>query len=158
MNVSSEKPPIWDRAQAAFDLDWDSGVVVTYGDTAYCKSGQLSPDLRVHEETHVMQQKVLGPERFFDKYLIDPSFRMQMETEAYQRQAAFIRRTIRDRNKVTRMIHHLATSMASMYGDMCTYQEAQRLLALAPAPMATAPKRTAPLPWYRRVLKRILPA
>lgn len=129
MTISTEKPAIYDRLEAAFGKGlWDQGVVITYGDTVHCKSGGMSLDLREHEATHIRQQAAYGRDAWWDRYLIDKDFRFSQELEAYQVQARYIRANIHNRKKQERALDWICTCMAEMYGGMVSYDEAKKLI------------------------------
>ena len=53
MKISHEKPPIYDRLVEAFGIDWNDGIVITYGDTLHTREGNNIPqDLVIHEKKH----------------------------------------------------------------------------------------------------------
>ncbi|WP_460918118.1 hypothetical protein, partial [Staphylococcus aureus] len=52
---SHDFPPNWEELVRVFGVKWGD-VVVTYGDTCYCKK-PLTPDLTIHESLHMEQQK-----------------------------------------------------------------------------------------------------
>jgi len=134
MKVKLTKPPNWKRLEEAFGVSWDSGVLVTYGDTIHTKSrGGVSPDLIIHEGVHVKQQESIGPEKWWERYIADPQFRLQQEMEAYTKQCNYIRVAFRnDPSKVLRLFNHIWRSMSDMYGGMITYQEAKNALPIEP--------------------------
>lgn len=55
MNIVNTPPPNYDEIKEHFpDADYEKGILFTYGDTCYCKN--ITPDLIIHEATHVRQQ------------------------------------------------------------------------------------------------------
>jgi hypothetical protein len=128
MKISTEKPPIYDKLAAKFPIDWDNGVIITYGDTVYCKSGTLSPDLEVHEAVHIEQQKNVGPDEWVDQFLNDRNFRMKQEVEAYRAQSEFIFKNIQNVYRRIELLDHLRRSLVKYYDLGITYQEASKLL------------------------------
>jgi hypothetical protein len=128
MKILTEKPKIYDRLNKEFGADWDKGVIITYGGNIYCKAGAVSPDLLVHEMVHVRQQEGWDADEYAEKYLNDKLFRYEKEVEAYKAQADWLRKNVRDRNKLNRILRHIWTAMSTMYGDMITFQEAQKLI------------------------------
>lgn len=124
MKISRETPPIFEVLQKQFGVSWDS-VVITYGDTVYCKDGELSPDLVEHEGVHVKQQAEMGVEKWWRMYLDDPRFRFSQELEAYRAQYKCLGKIIKDRNRLAIRLSRLASDLSgSMYGRVCTHQEA----------------------------------
>lgn len=81
--------------------------------------------------THVKQQKVMGPEAWWDKYFVDNKFRLDQEVEAYKNQLKFIYKVKKDRNFRFKALDTLARNLSSSaYGNMCKYSEAVELLTL----------------------------
>ncbi len=130
MNISTNKPPNWEQLEKKFNVKWDDGVIVTYGDTAYCKSGGMSPDLRIHEQTHMIQQATMGVEIWWERYFADKKFRLDQELEAYRNQTQYIKRFVSNRKKRANMMEHIWESMARMYDGMVSYETAKELLPL----------------------------
>ena len=114
VKFSSEKPPIYERAKDFFGVDWDKGVIFTYGDTIHCKF-QITPDLVEHEKVHIEQQKELGPEKWWDRYLSYEDFRYHQEIEAYRAQYKFCKEHIKDRNRLNQRLLMMAGDLCHMY-------------------------------------------
>lgn len=134
MKISTQKPPNWPRLEEAFGVSWDSGVLVTYGDTVHTKDRKgVTPDLIVHELVHIGQQSryITGPKAWWERYIHDNEFRLKSEMQAYGKQCAYIRVAYRnDQPKVERLFTHIWRSMSGMYGDMISYEEAKRALPI----------------------------
>lgn len=130
MKISNEKPAIFKKCQEAFGVDWDSGVIIAYGDTVYTKSKGISPDLIVHEMTHIRQQEQIGKDVWWDRYIADKDFRLQQEMEAYENQCKYIRTHIMNIKKRIFLFEHIWSSMSRLYGHMITYEKAKELLPL----------------------------
>lgn len=126
MKVSHTKPPNYDKCVELFGVDWEKGVVFTYGDTCYAKN-PLSQDLEVHELTHVEQQTKIGVEEWWEKYYVDEEFRLSQEIEAYKNQLEFIK-TNYNRHERRRLEKHIYHSLSSIYGGICSEEEAKDLL------------------------------
>lgn len=124
--TSHNIPDIYAKCKERFNVDWDEGIVITYGDVVYSKY-ELSPSLIVHEGVHVKQQTEMGVEKWWDKYFDDKEFRLSQEVEAYRAQIRFIRDNVKDRNEVFRYCNKIWKSMVKLYGSMCNYEEAKKL-------------------------------
>ena len=124
--LSSECPTIYQKCHDAFGVNWDDGVVITYGDVVYCKY-PLSQDLIIHESVHVKQQTDMGVEEWWDKYLIDKEFRLSQEVPAYKEQIKFIVANVKDRNWRFKACHKIWQDMERMYGNMVSYADAKKL-------------------------------
>ncbi len=127
MKLSNRKPDIYEKCKRVFGVDWDRGVIITYGDTVYCKV-PISDALIVHEQTHIDQQKAYGVEAWWDRYFVDVEFRLSQEVEAYRNQVKYMREHC-PRAERRRLLALIYKDMARMYGGMCTEEEAERLLA-----------------------------
>lgn len=126
MNISKEKPAIYDKCREHFGVEWDRGIVITYGDTVYCKF-DLTDDLIVHEATHVKQQTEMDKDLWWDRYVTDKEFRLSQELEAYLNQLYFINNT-KSRDYRRAMRKRIIHDMSTLYGGMCTAKEADILL------------------------------
>lgn len=86
---------------------------------------ELTPDLLVHEETHLMQQEKYGLEEWVYNYFCVLKFRQKMEVEAYLAQLA----SIKDRNLRAKIRVESAKNLSSgLYGSIINYDEALQLL------------------------------
>lgn len=128
LRIVNEKPPVYDRCKVQFGVDWDQGIVITYGDTIHTKVMNLPADIILHESVHIEQQRAYGKEAWWDRYFVDPDFRKSQETDAYREQGRFLRKTIGDRNRRFRILNKIATNMAVYYGDIFTRTEALGIL------------------------------
>ena len=119
------QPPNWDKLVSLFGVEWGK-TVVTYGDTCYCKD-KLSLDLEVHESIHCIQQT--NPEKWWERYYIDPAFRLNQELEAYKEQYRFMRKAIKDRNVLFIFRAKIAGDLSGkMYGNIIKFDEAYKLI------------------------------
>ncbi len=125
---STGKPPnnLYNRCREKFGVDWDQGVIFTYGNTIYCKY-PITEDLKVHESTHVKQQAAMGAETWWSKYFENPEFRLSQEVEAYRNQYNYIKENY-NRHHRKFLYKHIISSMVNMYGDMVTEDEAKKLI------------------------------
>ena len=130
MKIINEMPPqaLLDRIHGA-GMTPSATTVYTYGDILYVPSGRPVPDdLMVHEETHVEQQGST-PDAWWDRYLIDPYFRLQQELEAYANQYAYLCTIHRDRNQRSRILTDLARILSGpVYGEMVSSSDAYGMI------------------------------
>lgn len=126
-----EKPPNWEEVKRNFPaVDWDKGVIVTYGNKCYCKY-PLEQDFLIHEDTHRLQQERMGVKAWWIMYFNSPDFRLAQEFEAYQRQLQAIKNGEVPMNRHYRRerILHCAKALSSeMYGGIISFKEAKELL------------------------------
>lgn len=131
MKVTTEKPPIYDEANALFKLEENKiNAVFTYGDTIHNPFGvALDAGLIRHEETHMEQQEGNGDVAaiWWKRYIQDPEFRIDMEAEAYGAQYKLYCQQQKDRNKRARYLHEIAGYLAGpMYGKMISHVDAMK--------------------------------
>lgn len=122
----SKLPPegIYKECQQRWGVDFDEGVVFTYGDTIHAKH-PLTEDLLAHELTHVRQQTGMGKDLWWREFFEDDSFRFRQELEAYRAQYEWVKKNVKDRNEQARILRHCAYCLSGeMYGNMLTFQEA----------------------------------
>lgn len=119
-------PPNIEDIRKVFNLR-GTGTVFTYGDTIYAPNLKSLPDhLLTHENIHVIQQGK-DPKGWWKKYLNDPKWRAEQELEAYKAQYKYASEFVKDRNKITRFLHNLASDLSSeMYGNCIDYLEAMK--------------------------------
>jgi len=130
VNISYEKPPIFEEAEKLFGVTEKDPVFYTFADTCYIPSGiPITADLIAHEETHAEQQEhdPLVAKIWWQRYFIDPDFRIEQEAEAYGAQYRFLCRIYRDRNAQARILHGLASHLSGkIYGYCIGLLEASR--------------------------------
>ncbi len=117
--------PRLEEAKKVFPIQ--PGVVFTYGDTIYA-DGEISYGLVRHELTHVRQQTSMGKDIWWDKYLVDPEFRLSQEIEAYQNQY----RIYREKEPARAYIYRIAMAddlSGGLYQVEITFEEAKKLIA-----------------------------
>lgn len=127
MKLRFERPPNYDRLEAAFGPIGE-GIVFAYGDEVYVPSGRPLPrHLVIHESVHLRQQKdVGGPDAWWDRYIDDPGFRLAQEVEAYRIQYRAMTRQER-RSLGPALARDLS---GPMYGNLCGPVEACRLIGI----------------------------
>ena len=130
MKFSTEKPPNWNEICKHFSVDWNKGVIVTYGDTVHCIS-DIGEQKEIHEAIHIPQQLYTGVDKWWSKYFEDPKFRLSQEMEAYKAEVKWVRNRYKDRNTRFKVIRQICLDISSkMYGSMISYEEATKLLNL----------------------------
>ena len=128
--ISTQKPPahIYNACVKKWKVDFDKGVVFTYGETIHSK-GPIPKDLMVHELTHVRQHRAYpgGKDMWWERYLQDDQFRYDQELEAYRKQYQWVKNNIKDRNQAFRYLMFYAKSLAGpMYGKVATLSKAKK--------------------------------
>lgn len=129
MKISTEIPEIYKECHRVFNVNWDDGLAITFGETIHAKY-PLRPDVIAHEKVHIEQQKLTGPLKWWNLYLSDNDFRFKQEIEAYRAQVVFLKKTIKDKNLLFKMINNLAHDLSGpMYGNICFLSDAIKLIS-----------------------------
>ena len=114
--------PQMDRYKKYFPIG-DKTIIAYYPDIY--SNNSLTPDLLVHESTHLRQQQKLGLNSWVDKYLEDPTFRLNQEIEAYNNQI----QSFKDKNqRLKSKIWASETLSSSLYNNIITKEEAYKIL------------------------------
>lgn len=131
--VSKEKPPVFDRLRERFGgKEWEqSDDVIAWDGVIYCKH-DISPDVFVHEEKHLDQQREYGPglEAYLERYLTDREFRGEQEAEAFRIQLVFIYDQVPRRPDAAWCKEKFARDLCGLYDLNITHAQALRLLTL----------------------------
>jgi len=125
---SKEIPDIYWELKKHFKINWKKGVIITYGDTVYCKWKIKEPKI-THEKVHIKQQKEMGVEKWWDKYIKDKEFRLDQELEAYKAEVEWIKDNVKGFVLKDKMIAKVIMDLSSdMYGGIIKFNEAKELL------------------------------
>lgn len=116
-------PPNIEKIRSVFG-DVPKNTIFTFGTKIYNPGkGQISEPLRIHELTHVAQQK--DPYEWWNKYFTDVEFRLDQEIEAYSNEFNCYRSIMKDRNKRNTYLHGIARKLSSdLYGNTISFSEA----------------------------------
>lgn len=114
--VVKEYPPNIEAVRSRFPIHGD--VVFSYGGKLYNPGGgHVDEHLMAHEVRHAEQQKEIGTELWWQRYIEDDSFRYSQEVEAYSAQYRSFCDANKDRNERARFLAALAREMAQpLYG------------------------------------------
>lgn len=126
MKVSMSPPPNHAQIVEAFGAAALRRAVFTYGDTIHNPQlGHITQNLVVHEEVHERQQKEMGVEAWWERYLIDPAFRLEQETEAYNTQYHSVSGRAQRRNLLPHIVKNLS---GPLYGNIINKAKAKELI------------------------------
>ena len=130
-NITTEYPPkeIYDRCVKEFGVNMKTGTVFTVGNNIHIdKPEDMTPDLLVHETTHVRQQEKIGSDTWWHMYFEDPSFRLEQEVEAYSAQYKYAKENyVRKHHRM--LLDAIAKDLSGQtYGYIVTTAEAKELI------------------------------
>ncbi len=132
MKILIEHPPIH-----ILNMILDAGMkpttttVYTYGDTIYNPGNiNIEENLIEHEFIHSIQQGT-KPDVWWQRYVTDPYFRIEQESEAYGHQYNFLCKQFKDRNKRNKILLDLANFLSSpIYGSIISKFDARRMILI----------------------------
>lgn len=130
--IIAAHPPNIDAIDAVFHVKATSGVIYAYAPDIYFPPGkQLPPWLMAHEEVHIRQQNDMGgPEPWWEKYLIDPQFRLDQELEAHRVEYSEYCKQYKSIWQRYTALDEMSKRLASaMYGGVITREEARMRIA-----------------------------
>jgi len=132
VEIVENLPPegIYEICQKKFGVDFRRGVAFPYGNKIYLfRKDMMTPDLLVHEKTHIEQQKQFkSPKEWWNKYLSDSSFRLGCEIEAYQNQWKFVEENYNRKDRRGLLEHMSKLLSGRMYGSLIKKREAKNLI------------------------------
>ena len=120
MKIVKDYPPNYKEIKERFNPP--IRAVFAYGNVLYSPSNdKIPPDLLVHETVHSLQQG-LEPDKWWDRYIKDPKFRLEEELRAYRNQFQFYKKN----NKAWMpFLKRISKDLSSpMYGNIISYKEA----------------------------------
>ena len=121
--IINARPPNFDQVRAAFPKADGPGVMFAYDGNIYNPSGNvIPPALLAHEEVHLREQRAVGADYWWGKYLTDSEFRYTEELLAHV--AEFKAQRVTDRNFVARLL--LATALR-LVAPLYNYQPPRTL-------------------------------
>jgi hypothetical protein len=127
MKIVIGYPPNWEKIKAAFPAE-ESEVVMAYGDTIYNPRGfPIRDDLHVHESVHERQHGD-DPEKWWDRYIADPQFRIGQEAEAYGAQVKYIRSMQGEKRAVVALSSFAKFLSGPAYGNAITQAKAFEMI------------------------------
>ena len=129
MKFSTKKPPNWEMLEDFFNVNWEDGIAVAYGDTIYSRY-PLPDHLIVHETIHLEEQAKIGVDEWWQKYFKSGQFRLEQEILAYKAQVKFIKSTPQYKHRAFMMSLQLAEDLSGqMYGYLCTRSQAMKYIS-----------------------------
>lgn len=127
----NKRPPNYDEISKHLDIKSEPHMVFTYGDDIYIpfKTAKTPPEhLIAHEYVHSLQQKKVGPDFWWNKYLKNPDFRKEQELEAYRFQYQNLKENHNHKSR-RYILKNLAEDFSSpAYGNIVTFEEAKKLI------------------------------
>jgi hypothetical protein len=139
MIVKHARPPMFEEIAAALPMAREDGVMFCWGVSLYVPDGRPVPPslLQAHEPVHSARQLKMGVEKWWQRYIVDPAFRLAEEIPAHRaeyqwwvnapegrdRKAGF-------RCKADYMLFQIAQRLSSpLYGRLVSIFEAKRLIS-----------------------------
>lgn len=127
MKINHGYPPNIARIRETFGAQHLDNAVYTYGDTLYVPQGvEVSEHLQAHEIVHTRQQS--DPVAWWDRYLVDPQFRLEQEVEAYRAQWQFLLANV-GRQQRRDILKHISKHLSGpLYGRIISTDDAKKAI------------------------------
>lgn len=125
--VVVERPPNFAEILKTFPNAGNKGVIFSYGNIIYNPSAVHIPrELFAHEGVHGLRQSIAGVEKWWERYIAEPLFRLDEEIYAHHEEykAALRRHGPRPRN-LRRIAERLC---GPLYGNLLTLGQAQHAI------------------------------
>lgn len=131
MQLIRAKPPIYEDIARVFDVR-GKPILFAWGDVIYAPVGvtEVAPHLQAHERVHGQRQMVMGVNKWWEKYLSDPEFRLAEEELGHIAEYRhLIDHSGAGRAQRRRHLSHVASRLsAALYRYKITNKEARRVL------------------------------
>jgi hypothetical protein len=130
MQIVIAPPPNFEAIKAVFPASTEEGVLFCYDGVIYNPSGIFVPrQIVAHEEVHEKQQKDIGVERWWERYIDWPEFRFHQELEAHIVEFHDFKSCFKNRGMRRDYLATIAKRLSGpLYGNSCTYAEAVRAI------------------------------
>lgn len=105
--------------------------IFAFDEVIYSPSGdRLPPWLIEHEKVHFAQQRDFGVDAWWERFLLDPMFRLEQEIPAHQVEwRVWLQCGKRTRNEKRVTLKGMAKRLsAPMYGNMVTFAAAKQVI------------------------------
>lgn len=124
--LTKQYPPNWLMIKIALPNIEKYKPIFAYGDTIYNPFERtITKDMEVHESVHTRQQGDTISE-WWDKYLLDPSFRLEQEVEAYSVQYVFFKENANNGRLSKWLKSKIAEALSGeSYGNLISYNAAE---------------------------------
>lgn len=132
MEILREYPPNYYDIVAAFPaVKFRPSIIFAWSPNIYNPSGNTLPfHIIEHEKVHHIQQRG-EPELWWKMYLLDAAFRLEQETQAYQRQWDVVQRMDYDRKQRRELLAGMARDLSGpMYGRIVSFEAAKKTIRL----------------------------
>jgi len=117
--------PLYDKVKKVFPIG--PNTVFVYGNTIFTKKDITDAGLLLHEMTHLFQQKKVGIDKWWDKYLEDNKFRLSQEAECYSVQYGVYKK--QNITKAEIGLNNIAKELSGpLYGEIISFDNAKKLI------------------------------
>lgn len=129
LEVIDDRPPNFAAIVAVFPRAADLGVIFAYGGRIYAPGRRtVTPALQAHEQVHIERQGS-EPDRWWDRYLVDQTFRLDEELAAHRAEyRAFCRRHAQPLKRQEALEQIAGKLAAPLYGGIITIADARRAI------------------------------
>ena len=126
MKIINVDPPNIKQIEAVLGPDKTKANVYCYGNTIYNPNKlKLEPHIIVHEKVHSEQQRRIGIDYWWMRYLDDKNFRLENELEAYAIQYKYVKDLFKDAIAKLFLTDISEVLASETYGNILTIHQAE---------------------------------
>lgn len=126
MEIIKSFPPNYEVLKSVFNPPNDT--LFCFKDKLYNPSGiDIPEDVLFHEEVHSKQQEKWDITEWWNKYIKDPKFRLEVELEAFALQYRLVKR-VYPAKEAKMCLEELAEGLAKRYNLNLTVSKAETLI------------------------------
>lgn len=126
MKIILDRPPMWEQINATFGIG-NKPIIFSWGNIIYNPNGgKVTRELHAHEEIHGARQGLeeSGIVAWWERYLIDPAFRLEEELPAHR--AEYLAYTRRHGGGREKYLLAIARRLCGpLYGNLLTMADAR---------------------------------
>lgn len=126
MRIVRAFPPNFKRLIEHFPIQGKPGILYAFGDVLYNPSGVKIPKwVMRHEEVHGKQQNIDGVADWWDRYILNPAFRLDEELLAHRAEWQSYQGYFKAKHARNTYLHKIAVRLSSpLYGNLIDYDRA----------------------------------
>ena len=127
MKLIHDYPPNFDKINKVFHTR-GRAIFYAWGDRIYAPHSTTIPkSLEIHERVHGVQQDG-DPEKWWDLYIADPSFRLGQEIAAHRQEYAYLIQNA-NRHERRRALKAIAKRLScNLYGNIISPSQARTII------------------------------
>ncbi len=131
MKIIKDVPPNFAAILRVFPGATGEGVIFAYAPDIYAPYVEnIGPEFLAHESVHIARQEAIGVEEWWNKYLVDPTFRYEEELLAHRAEYQKLMEMTPTRQVRRSALKQVAKKLAApLYGKIISVDQAMKDIA-----------------------------